>query len=324
MRTGSLNSTRFATLFAVTPTPDTPPLPDPQRGFAAAAIPVAPPDDAPTPNAKLWLIPLAVLALVQLGAPFVPVPNVAIALLGVTLLTLIYTGGVVAFSLGMARQKWPLPVILAGCAASALVYKAVDVALSRSLWGAPAHSLSLLLLATFFGLLVARMIRHANMVGPIGVMVALIDIWGVLFGGIVSKLLTNKSTQGLAGHAMASGPRLGAASAKFHLALPDVGIGDYLFLALFLGVLVRFGMNWRASAIWMWAGVSLALLAIVLLPFVPALPGLLFLGAGAVLPNLRYFQFTREERFALLYAGVFVLLLTVALYFGLTSMLPKN
>jgi len=106
--------------------------------------------------------------------------------------------------------------------------------------------------------------------------------------------------------------------------LPAIGIGDYLFLALFLGVLVRFGMNWRASAIWMWAGVSLALLAIELLPFVPALPGLLFLGLGAVVPNLRYFQFTREERFALLYAGIFVLLLTVGLYFGLTSMLPKH
>ena len=308
----------------MTPTPETPPLPNPQGDSSiAATLPVAP-GDAPTPDAKLWLIPLAVLLLVQFGAPFVPVPNAAVALVGIVLLTLIFIGAVVAFSLGVARQRLPLPVILAGCAASALVYKGVDLALARSPSGAQAHSLALLFLATFFGLLVARIIRHANMIGPIGVMVALIDIWGVLFGGIVSQLLANKSTQAIAGHAMASGPRLGAANAKFHLALPAIGIGDYLFLALFLGVLVRFGMNWRASAIWMWAGVSLALLAIVLLPFVPALPGLLFLGAGAVLPNLRYFRFTRDERFALLYAGVFVLLLTVALYFGLTSMLPKG
>ena len=123
---------------------------------------------------------------------------------------------------------------------------------------------------------------------------------------------------------MAGGPKLGAATARFHLQLPDIGIGDYLFLALFLGALVRFGMNWRASALWMWALVSLALLLIILPTGIPALPGLLFLGLGAVLPNLRYFQFTREERFALLYAGVFVLLLTVALYFGLTSMLHKH
>ncbi len=323
MNSPNCTSTRFATLFAVTPAPDTPPLPDPRHDSFLAAPSVVP-DDVPRPDAKLWLIPLAVLLLVQFGAPFVPVPNGAVALAGIVLLTLVFIGAVVAFSLGVARQNPSLPVILAGCAASAVVYKGVDLALARSPFGAQAQSFTLLFLATFFGLLVARLIRHANMIGPIGVMVALIDIWGVLFGGIVSQLLANKSTKNIAQHAMASGPRLGGAHAKFHLALPAIGIGDYLFLALFLGVLVRFGMNWRASAIWMWAGVSLALLAIELLPFVPALPGLLFLGAGAVLPNLRYFQFTREERFALLYAGIFVLLLTVGLYFGLTSMLPKH
>jgi len=315
----------------VNPTSNRPPLPDPARNQPTDVAPPAPqpaPDDAPAPDAKLWLLPLAVLALVQFGAPLLPVPNIAVVLVDVTLLTLIYVGGVVAFSLGIARQKWPLPVVLAGCAASALVYKVAQVALASSPFGGQAQSFALLFVGTFFGLLVARIIRHANMIGPIGVMVALIDIWGVMFGGIVSQLLTNKATQHVAQHAMASGPRLGAAGAKFaglpNLSLPAIGIGDFLFLALFLGVLVRFRMNWRASALWMWAGVSLALLAIVLLPFVPALPGLLFLGAGAVLPNLRYFQFTREERFALLYAGVFVLLLTGALYFGLTSMLPKH
>lgn len=306
-----------------------PPLPDPARALPIEEAPaLQPPDDAPAPDAKLWLIPLAILALVQLGAPLLPVPNVVAALLGVTLLTLIYVGGVVAFSLGMARQKWPLPVVVAGCAATALLYKVAQVALDNSPFGGQAQSFSLLLVGTFFGLLVSRLIRHANMIGPIGVMVAIIDIWGVLFGGIVSQLLSNKATQHVAQHAMASGPRLGAATTKLaglaNLSLPAIGIGDFLFLALFLGVLVRFAMNWRASAIWMWAGVSLALLAIVLLPFVPQLPGLLFLGAGAVLPNLRYFQFTREERFALLYAGIFVLLLTIGLYFGLTSMLPKQ
>lgn len=312
------------------PIPDRPPLPAPAHNFSTDVAPSAAPapDDAPTPDAKLWLVPLAVLAVVQLGAPLLPVPNVVVALVGVTLLTLVYVGGVVAFSLGIARQKWPLSVILAGSVGSALFYKVAQVALQNSPFGGQAQSFALLFVGTFFGLLVARIIRHANMIGPIGVMVALIDIWGVLFGGIVSQLLSNKSTQHVAQHAMASGPRLGAAATKIaglpNLSLPAIGIGDFLFLALFLGVLVRFGMNWRASATWMWAGVSLALLAIVLLPFVPALPGLLFLGAGAVVPNLRYFQFTREERFALLYAGVFVFLLTVGLYFGLTSMLPKH
>lgn len=54
------------------------------------------------------------------------------------------------------------------------------------------------------------------------------------------------------------------------------------------------------------------------------LPGLVFIGLGAALPNLKYFQYTREEKFALLYAAVFVALLTVALYFGVMSLLPPG
>ncbi|BCM89443.1 hypothetical protein IAD21_01289 [Abditibacteriota bacterium] len=275
-------------------------------------------------NFKSWLGPLLLLAVLQFGAPFVPIPSVPVAIAGIIVLTLLYVAGVVGFALGVARQQWSLPVLVAGFVGCGLAYGVTQyLARSFSLTYA-LQNFALLGLGTFFGILISRMIRHANMIGPIGVMVALIDIWGVLFGGIVSQLLTNKSTQGIAGHVMGHGPRLGAASSKFHLALPDIGIGDYLFLALFLGAIVHFGMNWRASAIWMWAGVSVALLAIVLLPFVPALPGLLFLGAGAVLPNLKYFQFTREEKFALLYAGIFVVVLTIGLYIGFTSMLPKD
>jgi len=308
------------------PLPERAPISNPAdfAPLAPVATPADAPDETPSPDAKLWMVPLAVLLLAQIGPQFLPVPNLTTAILGVTLLTLVFIGAVVAYSLGMARQKFGLPMLLGGCAISAVLYRGADALLAHSRWGGVGQSVTLLLLGTFFGLLVARIIRHANMLGPIGAMVALIDIWGVLFNGIVSQLLTNKHTQGIAHHAMASGPKLGAASSKFHLALPDIGIGDYLFLALFLGVLVRFRMNWRASAIWMWAGVSLALLAIVLIPGVPPLPGLLFLGAGAVLPNLRYFVFTREERFALLYAGVFVLILTIGLYFGLTAMLHQK
>jgi hypothetical protein len=51
---------------------------------------------------------------------------------------------------------------------------------------------------------------------------------------------------------------------------------------------------------------------------------LLFIAAAVVLPNWKYFRFTREEQFALLYAGIFVLILTVALYFGFKAALPTS
>ena len=184
------------------------------------------------------------------------------------------------------------------------------------------RDLSLIVAASFAGAILARGIRYPNMLGPIGAVIALIDIWGVMFGGIVHQMLTSEATQPLAAKAMTTGPQIGAVGASqpaFSVPLPSVGIGDFLFLALLLCTLVYLRMNWRTSAILMFAFVCVALLGLTFLTWFPALPGLLFIGAGAVLPNLKYFSFTREEKWALLWAAVLVLFLTTALYFAVRS-----
>ncbi len=309
--------------------------------------------DAQTPPTRtnrpwLWLL---FLAAVNLLGPFLPIPNAPAALLGTIAFTVVYVGGVIAFALGVARRKLSIGSALIWLGISALAWIAVVYGAFPLVRGAiratiengtrpetalrfgylallpTLQSLALLCVATFAGSLLARLIRYPNMLGPIGAAVALIDIWGVLFGGIVSQLLTNKATQPIAAKAMTAGPKLGAASAArtgYSIELPAIGVGDFLFIALFLSVLVNLAMNWRTSARLMWVLVSLALLSIQLLPFVPFLPGLLFIGAAAVLPNWKYFIFTREERFALLYSGIFVLILTVGLYFGFSSALAKT
>lgn len=270
--------------------------------------------------------------------------------MGGAALTLVYIGAVIAFALGIARQKLPVARALGWLALSALIWLIIEY----GIWPAVRHSFRALALghrnvapilaqqftlsatetlqdlalfcgATLAGTLLARLIRYPNMIGPIGAAIALIDIWGVLFGGIVSQLMTNKATQPIAAKAMTAGPKLGAATAKqtgFSVALPNIGVGDFLFIALLLSVLVNLAMNWKGAARLMWVLVCFALLSIQFLPFFPYLPGLLFIGAAAVLPNWKFFTFTREERFALLYAAIFVLILTVGLYFGFKAMLP--
>lgn len=294
----------------------------------------------------LWLL---FLAAIQLVGPFLPIPSAIAALLGGVALTLIYIGAVIAFALGIARLHLSIPralvyfeasvaiwlaiqyVVLPGIIRDLIVLKKQEIAPSAAqLFAFSAaetlQDLALFCGAIFAGTLLSRLIRHANMIGPIGAAIALIDIWGVLFGGIVSQLMTNKATQPLAQKAMASGPKLGTATggkaARFAIELPAIGVGDFLFIALLLSVLVNLAMNWQKSAKLMWILVCFALLSMQFLPFFPALPGLLFIGAAAVLPNWKYFTFTREERFALLYAGIFVLILTVGLYFGFKAMLP--
>lgn len=265
-------------------------------------------------------------------------------------LTLLYVGAVVAFALEVARQRFSIPVALAWLGVCVVVWLSVEYGLWPMVRGvlraarvhhAPPSLVRQLLFfavtttqdlamvggATCAGTLLARLIRHPNMIGPIGAAIALIDIWGVLFGGIVSQLMHNKATQPLAARALAAGPKVGAIGAarpEFALPIPSIGVGDFLFIALLLSVLVNLAMNWKSAARLMWLFSSAVLLCIMLLPFFPLLPGLVPIGAGAVLPNWKYFRFTREERFALLYAAIFVLLLTVALYFGFKAALPTS
>lgn len=322
-----------------------------------------PPESAPAKTLNPFWILLFIFAL-NLALPFLPVPNLVAAIGFNIALTLIYVGAVVLFALGVARREWHWWVVLIGLALSAVTWLAVEYGalpvvgrffqfLSET--GARPSTLQLLAVgyvqtlqdmallcgAVFAGQGLSRLIRAPNMLGPIGAVIALIDIWGVLFGGIVSQLLANKATQSIAEKAMTSGPQIGAVGAsrpEFSIPLPAIGVGDFLFLSLLLGIIIIHRMNWRASARLIWVLVSLALLSIVFvpdlvrafpIPFVSnalkdgfPLPGLLFIGAGAVLPNLKFFTYTRDEKFALLYAGGFVLVLTVGLYFGFKAMLP--
>ncbi len=304
----------------------------------------------PAPRARfspVWWLYL--LAAIRLLGPFLPLPNALAALTGGVVLTAIYIGAVVAFSLGIARRRFKILDALGWLGVCVAVWLSMQRGLLPLVGrafdsisengGAPTTSQQLLLSlatilqdlalfggATFAGTLIARLVRHANMIGPIGAAIVLIDIWGVLFGGIVSQILANKTLAPITEKAMTQGPSLGSASharTGFSIEIPAIGVGDFLFIALLLSVLVNLSMNWRTSARLMWLLVVVALLAMQLLAL-PPLPGLLFIGAAAVLPNWKFFKFTREESFALLYAGIFVLILTVGLFFGFKAMLPVS
>lgn len=185
-----------------------------------------------------------------------------------------------------------------------------------------ARPLFLLMAAVFAGQIVARLVTSPNMLGPVCVIVALIDIWGVLFSGPVSRIM-EKAPQ-VAAKAMASVPAVGAAATtgNIHVEPLQIGVGDYLFLGLLFAALHLNGMNWRGAIRWVTPLVALGLIGVFI--FQIPLPGLLFIGLGIAIPNLRYFEYTREEKFALLYASIFVVILTVGVYFAVKRALPDK
>lgn len=270
----------------------------------------------------LWL---AGLIFLTIALAFVPVPNPLIQALGALVITIVYVALILGFVISATRGS-SVRVLLIGANISFICWL-----LFRFLpWGfIPSFIVrnaltdaALTSSAVFLGALVARpLIRTPNMLGPICGAIALIDIWGVLFGGIVAQLL--EKAPDVASRAMTQGPAAGVATQSHYIiGLPSVGIGDYLFLGILFAALSIHQLNIRGAYLWVWPLMTMALLAVMM--DVGALPGLLFIGLGVAIPNRKYFQFTREEKFALLYASIFVVILTAGLYFMFMSMLNTN
>ncbi|MEO6906579.1 MAG: hypothetical protein ABI210_01690 [Abditibacteriaceae bacterium] len=278
----------------------------------------------PTPQPAYWqpLLWLAGLILLTIGLAFVPVPNRLVQALGALVITILYVALILGFVVSATRRS-SLRALLIGANISLLCWM-----LFRFLpWGfIPSFIVrnaltdaALTSSAVFLGALVARpLIRTPNMLGPICGIIALIDIWGVLFGGIVAQLLVRAPD--IASRSMTHGPAVGVATKSFYtISLPSVGIGDYLFLGILFAALSIHQLNVRGAWRLVWPLMTVALLAVMF--GIAALPGLLFIGLGVAIPNRKYFQYSREEKFALLYASIFVVILTVGLYLMLISML---
>jgi len=291
--------------------------------LSAEAQPSTPstPSRLPGWQSLLWL---AALIALTIGVAFIPVPNRAVLGWGSLILTIVYVGIIMGFVVA-ATQRSSWRMLLIGADLSLLCW----IILSHL----PPHTLhfvvrdaltdaALTSSAVFLGALVGRLlIRTPNMLGPICGVIALIDIWGVLFGGIVAQLLTKAPD--VAARAMTQGPAGGVATtSRYIIGLPAVGLGDYLFLGILFAALAFHGLNVRGAWRWVWPLMTIALLAVMF--HFAALPGLLFIGLGVALPNLKYFHYTREEKFALLYAVIFVIFLTFILYLMLMRMLTQG
>ena len=295
------------------------------------------------------------MGLLSLLTPFVPITSRAVALVGIGASTGLYVWFVVRLASTSARlfnasasRARPLWQVLACCAIAVALWALSEFVVTPRVlqvlaanegrlplpapWDALRIAnktllpLFLVAGATCGGVALSRLVRYPNMLGPLAGVAALIDIWGVLLGGIVIKLLTSPTSAPLAAKAMAPLPTLGGsapgAGAGEGLSIASVGTGDFLFLGLFFGVLWAHRMEVRRVERLITPLVTLALLAIAL-GLVGHLPGLLFIGLGAALPNLKYLRYTREENFALLYAAILVALLTAGLYFAISSQLEE-
>ena len=169
-------------------------------------------------------------------------------------------------------------------------------------------NIALILWAIFLGRLVSRVIREGKLLLPVAVVASVADIVTVFYGAV--RHLSEKAPAVVE-----------AFSAQTPVAPPPnvtvpilffVGIGDFLFMAVFMTILARYAMNPVKA---MWAAFAAMLIAPV--PFIiwqglVGMPGLPFISAAVLVTNWRYLRFDREEVRALGFAAALVIAVAAA------------
>lgn len=173
----------------------------------------------------------------------------------------------------------------------------------------------LIVWATFLGRLVSRVVREGKLILPVAVVASLADIITV-FWGVVAHV--SRAAPEVA-EAFSTTAPVEAPEGVPAPILSMVGIGDFLFLALFLAMTLRYSMQ-PAKTLWAtFAVMLLAPLGFLFAPVATGLPGLPFLAAAVLWANRRHLDYTREEKRALVVGGLFV----AALLLGIVALLHR-
>lgn len=182
-----------------------------------------------------------------------------------------------------------------------------------------AGTLLLIWCACCVGHWLSRLVRERKMLLPISVALALVDVFTVFGGGVVTQ-----ATHAPKGHAVLQKAAMATLTAKLPTSARGaapmqlaVGFADFLFVAFFFACFQRLGMSlsaYRATIIALLVVLTVYLAFVFL--FSTDLPALVPIAVVVIAVNWRAFRYSRSERFALLYVGLaLVVFLGLAIYF---------
>jgi len=254
----------------------------------------------------LWALLRGLLPLLPVPLPLFPLVWFLAVVVGVALVVWL------AFEAGRVFEaKWAgiLGLIAAGARIGLAFLPLPKSIAAQVAVGAIADSL-VLAAALLLGSSISGLIRHANLLPPVAIVLTVVDIWTVWLGGFVARI-QQKAQEGV----VIAQRVIEAATVKMptvataqyaHVGIPVIGIGDLFFAAFLFALLWKFGLNARSafflSVVFVIFGLMLAQL-----PFVPfGVPGLPFIVLAILLPNLKSFRYTPEEKKALLIGAIFL------------------
>lgn len=157
-------------------------------------------------------------------------------------------------------------------------------------------AIGLSIMLTFVGVTIARIVREPKILLPICIIAGVIDVLGAM------------THVGFTHHMIAQHPQV---VSKVSVHLPSVtglptgqlGPADVLFLGFFFAVVLHHRMNSRATFALLYLLLTGAMVGVVY-GFLPPIAALAPMGFAVIVANWKFFSFTREEKFAMLYAGL--------------------
>lgn len=224
---------------------------------------------------------LAHVVLLAVAPKVRPLPPIVGLLVGALLFTSLaavaaFSGGALGALLGTGVRLLWFALGAVGCVAANLL----DCG--------PLADVSLLIAGTGLALLILPLLRDRNILVPVALVAAMVDLWGVATGPTAVAM---ESAPEVLQRASVKVAALGSLKP-----VSFVGLGDVVFVALFGGAVAAFGLRLWATLGWT---VALLLGAMALAIFGPVpVPALPFAALAVLLPNRKSFSLTREEKLA--------------------------
>lgn len=288
---------------------------------AEPTSPDTPRDDSLAPalsHALPWLLLVYAVGQLLLGRAEVESARLAMALsvvswLGFTALLILIAAAVCAVRI----PEWALPLVLAvGFDGWFLLTYATGDKVPPII-GTLAMLFMVVAMSASGRALVTWVIKEANLLPIVLVLIGLIDIWGVTIG------FTAKVAEHTPAAIAKASAALPAVASKTATAFPlfdlSIGPGDILFMALVLALVLREGFDLRRNLSWMYGLTIGGLLLVIATNWL--IPGLVFIGAAGLIANRGRFTYTPDERKALGVAAAVVLplMIVVGVWFHQTQ-----
>lgn len=170
------------------------------------------------------------------------------------------------------------------------------------------YSLLIIILCASFGSILSNLIKERNMLIPVMLCCAFIDIWTVTVGFVAKTLETAPNILGAVSSTI---PMVGG---KTFLSLGTIGAGDFIFPAMVFACAFKFNFNKKRN-FWFMFGFLYAGMLLVILNIVPMLPALTCVTAATIIVNRKEFTLSKKE---IGYMGIVFSLLTLVLIISRT------